>query len=240
MMAGPRPSSAFLTARRILRDEAISRTERRLRVSHEVMPAISGVAAEQLLPALSEVDPRHAGWATLAAGTLIARNCERLTTAGGDVPAEHSFTAGLAWAALLTGVVGDKLLDAGDPLRARAWEPGEPATEARRVAARLAEGPPDERSLAGVRFAAYALSEIDEGLPQLEPRQAGYTLVTLAVWMAGNEERITEPLTRRRLLGRRDVDGDEALAGAALVAALLATIGESLITRAGLIPEPPA
>jgi hypothetical protein len=156
-----------------------------------------------------------------------------LATAGGDVPAEHSFTAGLAWAALLTGVVGDKLLDADDPLRARPWEPGNPALEARRVAAGLADGPPDERSLAGSRFAAYALSEIDEGLPQLEPGQAGYALVTLAVWVAGNEQRITDPLTRRRLLGRREVDDQGALAGAALVAVLLATIGESLITRAG-------
>jgi hypothetical protein len=233
-MAGPRPSSAFLDARRTLRDEAIGRMERSLRVSPDVMPAISAVAREQLLPALGEVDPRHAGWATLACGTLIARNCERLATAGGDVPSDHSFTAGVAWSALLAGVLGDRLLETDDPLRARPWEPGEQALEARRQAGELADEVQDPRSLAGTRFAAYALSQLDEGLPQLEPRQAGYTLVTLAVWIAGNEQRIAEPLGRRRLLARRaDIDVDGACGGSALVATVLAEVGEALITRAG-------
>jgi hypothetical protein len=234
-MAGPRPSSAFLDARRILRAEAIARTERTLRVAPDVMPAIAALAGEQLLPALGEIDPRHGGWSTFASGTLIARNCERLTTAGGDVTADHSYTAGVAWSALLACVVGDRLLDAEDPLRARPWEPSEQALEARRLARELAGEAQDPRSLAATRFAAYALSQLDEGLPQLESRQAGYTMVTLAVWIAGNEARIAEPLGRRRLL-RSAIDVEEACGGCALAATVLAEIGESLITRGGTNP----
>lgn len=229
-MKGPKPSSAFVAARRILRDEAISRTGRRLGVPPEVMPAISGVAREQLLSALGDVDRRQAGWTALAAGALIAKNCERLASAGGDQAVDHSFLAGLAWAALLIGVVGDRLLDAEVPPPAGAWEPGDGVLEARRVAGELAEDPPDARSVAAARFVRYALSEIESGLGQLDARQAGFTLLALAVWIAGNEERIADPLSRKRWLARRhSIDRDEAIAGCAFAAAVLAEIGESLL-----------
>jgi hypothetical protein len=82
-MPVPSPSPAFLTARHVVRDQALAATQRRLHVAPDVMPAISGIARDQLLPALPDIDPRQAGWAALAAGTLIARNCERLAAAGG-------------------------------------------------------------------------------------------------------------------------------------------------------------
>ncbi|HWF55366.1 MAG TPA: hypothetical protein VG223_12085 [Solirubrobacteraceae bacterium] len=231
-MSGPRPSSAFVTARRIVRDEAVARTERRLGVSPDVMPAISGIAEEQLRPALGDTDPRQAGWAALAAGTLIAKNGERLASAAGDQPLDHSFLCGLAWAALLVAVVGDTLLGIEEPTRARAWEPTPAALEAQRTARELAIDPPDARSLAAARFVTYAVSEISGGLEQLDARQAGFALLMLAVWIAGNAERITEPLSRRRWLPRRHaIDPEEASAGCAFTATVLADIGESLVSR---------
>jgi hypothetical protein len=174
---------------------------------------------------------------------MIARNGERLAGAGGDEPADPSFMAGMAWAALLAAVLGDTLLDeeraprsgAPDqrPPQAGGWIPGQAALEARRLAAELREEPPDARSLAASRFVAYALSEIDSGLPGLEPRQAGFTLVTVAVWMAGSEERIAAPLSRRRLLRRSAIDAAVAATGCGFVATVLAELGEALLARSG-------
>jgi hypothetical protein len=236
-MAPPHPSSEFLSARRIVRDDAVGRTERRLGVPPEVMPAVAGLATEQMLSALRGIDARHAGWAALATGTMLVRNCERIpvlaaTGAGAGEPdratagASPSFTAALAWAALLAAVVGDRVLVAEAPAAPGRWEPGEIALESRRIGRELAA------SADASPFVADALDELTAGLPSLDPWPAGWALLVLGVWIGANAERISAPLTRRRLLARRLVtDPDEARAGCHLAAALMARIGEVLIAR---------
>lgn len=228
-MSAPSPSMPFVTARRVLREEAVSRTERSLRVSPDLMPVLAGVAAEQLVPALSELDPRHAGWAMIAAGTLLMRNCERLGTAGGELAPDPSFTGALAWSGLLCAVLGDRRLDAElRPLR-RPWQPSEPARDLRRRAGEVVGAAEDPRELAGRRFAAYARTELESGLGGLDAGQAGFALIATGAWIAGNEARIAEPLCERRGLARRVVkDAERAIAGCGLAASLLVQIGVPL------------
>ncbi len=239
-MAPPSPSSALLTARRILRDEAVARTERRLGVAPDVMPAVAGLATEQLLAALGSADTRHAGWATLATGTMLVRNSERIPAlrpvgvSGAPEPTDvtgtggsPSLTGAMAWCSLLAAVVGDRILDLERPAGPAAWEPGEVARAARAIGRELA-GRTDASP-----FVADALDELDESLPQLDPRPAGWALLLVGVWIAANGERLVAPLTRRRMLARRVVsDPERARAGCDLAASLMARIGEVLIARA--------
>ncbi len=228
-MAGPSPSTAFQTARRVLREEAVSRTERSLRVLPELMPALVAVAGEQVMPALAELDARHAGWGMIAAGTLVVRNSERLASAGGELTPDPSFTGALAWSALLCAVLGDRLLDAERRPVQRPWEPSEQAREARRHAGDTGGAVQEAHTLAGRRFAAYARSELQSGLTGLDAPQAGFALLAVGDWIAANEARIAEPLCHRRGLLRRVVsDVGRAQDGCGMAAWLLAEIGVPL------------
>ena len=257
-MAAPHPSSGLLTARRVLRDEAVARAERRLGVAPEVMPAVGGLASEQLELALSGIDLRHAGWALVGAGTVLVRNCERLptltaVTSGAEAPASPSpsaagdaspsYTAALAWAGLLAAVVGDRLLDRDAPAARPAARPT--ARPGDRPTARPGGWVPGDvaresrligRELAASAdaspFIADALDELTENLPGLDPGQAGWALLVIGVWIGANADRIAAPLVRRRLLARRLISNpDEAREGIRLGAALMARIGEVLIAR---------
>jgi hypothetical protein len=248
-MTTPRPSSTLLNARRILRDDAVAQTERRLGVDPEVMPAVAGLASDQLVVALDGVDVRHAGWGMLATGISLVRRSERIPGAlapgpDGAVTAEASssaaagpsradaspsLTGALAWSALLAAVVGDRLLDCERPV-ASDWAPGELALTARPIGRKLA-GRTDAAS-----FVADLLDELDRELPQLEPGPAGWALLVTGVWIGANDERLVTPLVRRRLLARRVVkDADQARAGCDLAASLLCGVGEVLIARAASI-----
>jgi hypothetical protein len=233
-MSGPNPSPAFQAARRVLREEAVSRTERKLRISPELMPALAAVAAEQVLPAIEGIDGRHGGWALVAAGTLVVRNSERLSSAAGEQEPDPSFTGGMAWAALLAAVLGDRLLEAGHRARERPWEPDARALEARRAVGGLLDETDSGHGLAARRFVTYARSELLSGLTGLDRGPAGFALVITAAWIAGNEERIAAPLCHRRGFMRRVVsDVEQARAGCGLAAAVLAGIGEPVIAEAG-------
>lgn len=246
-MTPPRPSSALLTARRILRDDAVAQTERRLGVDPEVMPAVAGLARDQLVVALDGVDVRHAGWGMLATGISLVRRSERIpaalapgrdgavtseaspATAPSRVDASPSLTGALAWSALLAAVVGDRLLDSERPV-ASDWAPGELALAARPIGRRLAG------RVNAASFVADLLDELDRELPQLEPGPAGWALLVTGVWIGANDERLVTPLVRRRLLARRVVkDADQARAGCDLAASLLCGVGEVLIARAASI-----
>jgi hypothetical protein len=230
------PTAAVVQARAKLREYAVPNAERRLGLSAEVLEGLSASARGHVLPVLGSIDPAQAGWGLLAAGTLLARNSQALVPPIGGSSNDPSFTAGLAWGSLLTGVIGDDLIAVSELATETAeWELGAKAGEARRLAGELARGVlqmiPSSTSRAQLR--SDALAQISDALPDLDQLQAGWTVLAFGVWLCSNAEAVSAPLAQRRRFGRRRVaDPIRAGAGCSFGGALLAEIGNALLTRA--------
>jgi hypothetical protein len=230
------PTAGIVQARTKLREYAVPTAERRLGVSAEVLEGLSANARGQVLPVLGTIDPAQAGWGLLAAGTLIARNSQALVPPIGGAANDPSFTAGLAWGSLLTGVIGDDLIAISEQATETAeWELGARAAEARGLAKELADGllelfaSPTSRG----QLSTDALSQISAALPELDELQVGWTVLAFGVWVGSNAESVTAALAARRRFGRRRVaDPIRAGAGCSFGGALLAEIGNALVTRA--------
>jgi hypothetical protein len=230
------PSAGILQARAKLREYAVPTAERRLGLSAEVLEGLSAQARGQVLPVLGSIDPAQAGWGLLAAGTLLARNSQALVPPIGGASNDPSFTAGLAWGSLLTGVIGDDLIAISELATDTAhWELGARAAEARGLAKELTAALlakfASTSSLS--RLTADALTQISAALPELDQRQVGWSVLAVGVWVGSNAEAVTESLGQRRRFGRRRVaDPIRAGAGCSFGGALLAEIGNALLTRA--------
>ncbi|MDQ6608003.1 MAG: hypothetical protein M3Z06_15840, partial [Actinomycetota bacterium] len=233
---GLKPTAGIVQARAKLREYAVPTAERRLGVAAEVLEGLSAGARGQVLPVLGSIDPAQAGWGLLAAGTLLARNSQALVAPIGGAANDPSFTAGLAWGSLLTGVIGDDLIAISELATDTAeWELGARAAETRGLAKALAGGllerfaSPTSRT----QLSADALTQISAALPDLDQLQAGWTVLAFGVWVGSNAEAVTAPLAARRRFGRRRVaDPVRAGAGCSFSGALLAEIGNALIIRA--------
>jgi hypothetical protein len=230
------PTAGILQARARLREHAVPSAERRLGLSAAVLEGLSSSARGQVLPVLGSIDPAHAGWGLLAAATLLARNSQALGPAIGSSADDPSFIAGLAWGSLLTGAIGDDLIAISELATETAgWELGVGADEARRRSRELARGllKTIASSTSRDRLRSEALVQISEALPDLDQLQAGWTVLAFGVWLCSNAEAVSAPLAQRRRFGRRRVaDQIRAGAGCSFGGALLAEIGNALLTRA--------
>jgi hypothetical protein len=230
----PHPSAALLDARARLREQVLPRTYETLGLREAVVAHLATRARAAILARLGAVDPAHAGWTLLAAGSLLARSS---SVPSGEGP---SFAAGFAWSALVTGATGDGLLDAGergetgeiaDPAW---WRPGPGAHAARRQASEMAASLRDVFSTPAsrARLATDALDWIDVALPGLERDLGGWTVLTLAAWLGSQADDVAAPLTERRLLRRRRVpDPARAVVGCSFGGAMLAEIGDAILLR---------
>ncbi len=230
------PTAGIVQARAKLREYAVPQAERRLGFSAEVLEDLSERARSQVLPVLGSIDPAQAGWGLLAAGTLLARNSQALAPSIGDSADDPSFIAGLAWGSLLIGVIGDDLIAASELATETAeWQLGANSAEARGLAKQLAHGLLDlfASSASRAQLTTDALTQISAALPDLDQRQVGWTLLAFGVWVGSNVEAVIAPLTQRRRFGRRRVDDPiRAGGGCRFGGALLAEIGNTLLTRA--------
>jgi hypothetical protein len=230
------PSAALVQARAKLREHAVPNAERRLGLSAEVLEDLSAQARGQVLPVLGSIDSAQAGWGLLAGGTLLARNSQALVPPIGGSSNDPSFIAGLAWGSLLTGVIGDDLIAVSELATDRAeWELGARAGDTRRLARELGSGLLEKFTSPSSRaqLCVDALAQISQALPDLDLLQAGWTAVAFGVWVGSNAEAVTAALAARRRFGRRRVaDPIRAGAGCSFGGALLAEIGNTLITRA--------
>lgn len=204
-------------------------------MSEGVVRDVAAQGVEQLLGVLGGVDPGHAGWSLLSCGMLLARNSASLEPTIEGKPAGTSFSTGLAWAALVAAVAGDRLVpvgvDASTESTAPEWVPGPRTMEARTLAQRLVEDllDPLASPASRERFAEDARTQLDESLSGLDQAAAGGTLLTFGGWIASTNVVSAALAARRGFARSRGVDPSKAAVGCSFAGAVLAQIGLALL-----------
>jgi hypothetical protein len=223
----------MVAARRILREQALPATQRRLRLPTETIERLAADGLAQSLQVLGAIDPGHAGWALLLSGIRIARSADTLAPPSTGRRPDTSFSVGLVWGGLVIAVAGDQLIDGADDLEIDAeWVPGSDAEGARKLAGQFATSLLDPISSPGARaqFATDSLDELNKALAGLDHRPAGWMLCTFGVWIGSGVGGVAAPLAKRGALGfRRVTRPPRALTGCGLAGALLAETGTALL-----------